>query len=360
MTDVYDQEEADVYEPFPEPRQKGKRTLLKVVLAIALAVLLVLGLVGVWVQGQIDPGSPGEQVAVTVPRGATTARIAAILDEEGVISNARLFRLYVKVKSEGPFQAGNYQLRKHSSFGDVIAVLGKGAKAESQRLTVPEGLTLVQIAVRVGRLPGRSADRFLELARSGQFVSPYLPAGSTNLEGLLFPSTYELKPTEDEAAILQRMIDAFATVGAQVGLDQSQAAVGLTPYQVIIVASMIEREARVADERAMVARVVYNRLQKGIKLGIDATIRYGVDRPTQPLRKSDLAKDTPYNSRLHAGLPPTPISAPGEATLQAALHPVPGPWIFYVLTDQSGRHTFATTDAEFQRAVAVCRQKKLC
>ncbi|MDQ1437107.1 MAG: hypothetical protein QOK43_736 [Acidimicrobiaceae bacterium] len=357
MTDVRD--EPIVFEPFPEPRRRG-RTAVKAALALAVAVLLVAGAVGVWAKGQISPGSPGAEVQVVVPRGASTARIAAILDAEGVISNARLFKLYAKYKGEGGFQAGSYQLHKHADFDDVLAVLGKGAKAESQRLTIPEGLTLVQIADRVGRLPGRSAAKFLDLARSGQFTSPYLPAGSTNLEGLLFPSTYELKPTEDEAAILQRMLNVFADVGAQVGLDQSQARVGLTPYQVVIVASMIEREARVAGERGMVARVVYNRLQKGIKLGIDATIRYGVDRPTQPLRKSDLAKDTPFNTRLHAGLPPTPIAAPGEATLQAALNPTPGPWLFYVLADQSGHHTFASTDAEFQRAVAVCRQQKLC
>lgn len=365
MTDLYDDAEhadagAPVYEPFPEPRRGGRRTLLKVGLGVTLAVLLTAGLVGVWVSGQIDPGSPGEAVAVTVPKGATTSRIAAILDDKGVIGNARLFKLYVKAKGSGSFQAGNYTLRKHDSFGHVLEVLGKGAKAEADRITIPEGLTLVQIAERVGRLPGRNAERFLALARSGEITSPYSPPGSTNLEGLLFPSTYELKPTDDERAILQRMVNAFAAVGQTLGLDDAQAKTGLTPYQVVVVASMIEREARIPEERGKVARVVYNRLQKGIKLGIDATIRYGVNRPTEPLRKSDLAKDTPFNTRLHAGLPPTPISAPGEATLQAALNPTPGPWLFYVLADPSGHHTFASTDAEFQRAVAKCREQKLC
>lgn len=359
MTELYD-DEAPVYEPFPEARKGGGRRWLKVVLGLVLAVLLMLALVGVWVQGQIDPGNPGEQVAVVIPRGATTAQIAAILDEQGVISNASLFKFYVRLKGEGPFQAGNYQLRENDSFDDVLAVLGKGAKAESDRITIPEGLTLVEIADRVGKLEGRSADKFLQLARSGQVASPFSPPGSTNLEGLLYPSTYELKKGEDELAILQRMVDAFAVAGQQVGLQDSQAKVGLTPYQVVIVASMIEREARIPDERGMVARVVYNRLEKGIKLGIDATIRYGVNRPTQPLRRSDLDTDGPYNTRTRAGLPPTPIAAPGEATLRAALNPTPGPWIFYVLADESGRHTFATTDAEFTRAVQECRRKKLC
>lgn len=371
MTDLYDDEAPDhagvdddvVWEPFPERRSRAssrRRRVVTVVLAIVVALALVAGAVGVWAQRQINPGNRGAEVAVTIPKGSSTARIASILDAEGVITNARLFRLYVKVKGEGPFQAGSYILHKNESFDDVLAVLGKGAKAESDRITIPEGLTLVQIAERVGRLPGRSADTFLQIARSGEITSPYLPPGSTNLEGVLFPSTYELKQSDDERAILQRMVNGFNVVAQQVGLDQSQAKVGLTPYQVVIVASMIEREARIADERGMVARVVYNRLAKGIKLGIDATIRYGVNRPTQPLRVSDLEKDTPYNTRIHAGLPPTPIANPGEATLQAALNPTPGPWIFYVLKDAAGHHTFATTDAEFSRAVAECRRQKLC
>jgi UPF0755 protein len=356
---MIDQDEI-VYEAFPAERARGKRTGLKVALGVVLAGLLLAAIGAIWVQGQIDPGTPGDEISVTVPKGATTADIAALLEDQGVITNATVFRYWARMQGEGGFQAGDYQLRKNSSFDEVVGVLSRGAKAESVRITIPEGLTLVEIAARVGRLEGRSADRFLELARSGQFVSPYSPPGNTNLEGLLFPSTYELKPDEDEAAILRRMIDAFATAGARVGLNDSQAKVGLSPYEVVIVASMIEREARIPDERGMVAQVVYNRLEKGIRLGIDATIRYGVNRPTQPLRKSDLEKDNPYNTRLRAGLIPTPIAAPGEATLHAALNPTPGPWIYYVLADESGRHTFATTDAEFQRAVQVCRQKKLC
>lgn len=359
MTDVHDDEL--VFEPFPEPRpHTGPKRIVVVAVALALALVLVGAAVGVWAQGQMNPGTPGEAISVTVPQGATTAQIASILDAKGVIKNARLFRLYVKWKGGGPFQAGEYTLRKNESYKQVVADLGKGAKVESDRITIPEGLTLVQIAERVGRLKGRSAQKFLEVARSGAVASPYLPPGSTNFEGVIFPSTYDLKPTDDERAILERMVNGFNVVAQQIGLDDSQAKVGLTPYQVVIVASMIEREARIPEERGMVARVVYNRLAKGIKLGIDATIRYGVNRPTQPLRVSDLNKDTPYNTRLHAGLPPTPIANPGQATLEAALNPTPGPWLFYVLADSAGHHTFATTDAEFQRAVAACRAAKLC
>jgi len=359
MTDLYD-DEAVEYEPFPEPRRGRGRTAVKVVMALVVAALVLAAFVGVWVEHQIKPGSPGQLVELTIPRGSSTAQIAAILERNGVIKNATLFRLYVKWKGGGPFQAGSYQLHKHDSYDDVLKVMGKGAKVQEDRITIPEGLTLEQIAERVCRLKGRSAAKFLEIARSGQVTSPYAPPGSTNLEGLLFPSTYELRPTDDERAILQRMVDAFGAIGQETGLDNAQAKVGLTPYQVVIVASMIEREARVPSELAMVARVVYNRLAKNIKLGIDATIRYGLDKPSGPLHESELAKDTPYNTRLHTGLPPTPIANPGEASLTAALNPAPGPWLFYVLADADGHHTFVTTDAEFLKAVAACRAKGLC
>jgi UPF0755 protein len=359
VTEVFD-DEAVEYEPFPELRSGKRRTVFKVVLGLAVAVLVLAAFVGVWAEHQISPGSPGPLVDLTIPQGSTTSQIASILERQGVIKNATLFRLYVKWKGAGPFQAGSYQLHKHDSYDDVLKVMGKGAKVREDRITIPEGLTLAEIAQRVGRLPGRSADKFLQIARSGEITSPYQPPGSTNLEGLLFPSTYELRPNEDERAILTRMVNAFVAVAQQNGLDDSQAKVGLTPYQVVIVASMIEREARVPSERGMVARVVYNRLAKNIKLGIDATIRYGIDKPTGALRESELAKDTPYNTRIHAGLPPTPIANAGEASLQAALNPTPGPWLFYVLADADGHHAFVTTDAEFQKAVQECRAKGLC
>jgi UPF0755 protein len=155
------------------------------------------------------------------------------------------------------------------------------------------------------------------------------------------------------------MIGAFEQQAEEVGLPQAAARVGVSPYQAVIVASMIEREARIADERGKVARVVYNRLAKGIRLGIDATIRYQLGKPSGPLLRSELTADTPYNTRTRAGLPPTPIANAGRASLEAAVNPTPGPWIYYVIADQDGHHTFVTTDAEFQKAKAAARAKGL-
>jgi UPF0755 protein len=347
------------YEPFPVTRPRRGHRLAGILVVLVAALVVVLVLAGLWVRGQVDTGAGGAAVQVSVPAGSTTTQIASLLHGKGVIKNPDVFRYWVKFKGAGPFQAGDYQLREHQRFDDVIAVLQRGAREQLSRMTIPEGFTLAQISERVGKLPGRSTQRFLDLAASGQVRSTFLPAGNNNLEGLLYPETYDVRPKDDEAVILQRLVGAFDQLASEAGLDQAAAKVGVTPYEVVIIASMIEREARLPEDRAMVARVVYNRLQKKMPLGIDATIRYALNKPTGALRQSELAADNAYNTRKRAGLPPTPIASPGRASLEAALNPAPGTWLYYVLADKDGRHVFATTDAEFQKAVANCKAQGL-
>src|SRR5206468_1473655 len=124
---------------------------------------------------------------------------------------------------------------------------------------------------------------------------------------------------------------------------------GVSPYDAVIVASLIEREAKIDEDRGMIARVIYNRLEKNMKLGVDATVDYALGVHTPNLTNADLAIDSPYNTRKFPGLPPTPIAAPGRKALTAAVSPNPGPWLYYVLADADGRHAFATTDAEFEQ-----------
>jgi UPF0755 protein len=357
MTTLYDDEL--VVAPAEPPPVGGGHRWLRALLAVFVIGLLLMGACGFWVTKQVRGTSGGNEVAVEVPLGSSTQRIAAILDDKGVIDNARLFRVYLQVTGGGPFQAGAYTFREKQGFRSVVKTLEKGPEIVSHRLTVPEGLTLPEIAQRVGRLPDRSAERFLELARSDVVRSQFQPADSTNLEGLLLPETYDFDPDDDEQAILTRMVQAFDAAAVEVGLDRAEATVGLSPYEAVIVASMVEEESKIDDERPKVARVIYNRLEKGWPLGIDATIRYALNRPTQPLRKSDLAQENPYNTRLHQGLIPTPIAAPSRSSLQATLAPEPGPWMYYVLIDPSGRHAFATTDAEFARYKAEAKAKGL-
>lgn len=347
---------SDVLEPMRDPPGPWGRRIL-----IGLVVLVVMGLVlgglgFLYVRSQVDPAGPaGPAVAVEIPLGSSTQRISSLLEDEGIVKSARNFRLYVRVKDAGPFQAGSYELRRNSSFDDVIAALEDGPQLTFERLTVPEGLTVKQVSDLVGKMPGRSAEKFLEVAASGAVRSRYQPAGSTNLEGLLFPDTYNFEAKDDEKAILQRMVTAFDAAAAETGIDDVGQGGLVDPYEAIVVASLVEREARVAEERGKVARVIYNRLAKDMLLQVDATVIYALGRTGEKglrVLNRDLEVDSPYNTYQNPGLPPAPIASPGRAALEAAVTPTPGPWLYYVVIDAEGHHAFATTLAEHNRNIA--------
>lgn len=353
MTNLHDaDEDRHVYEPFPEPR-RSRGVLGKVF--IVLALLVVVGLLGagltyVRYQRQVDPpGPPGAELKVTIPMGSSTQRIGRLLAAEGVITSAKVFRYYIRINGGGPFQAGEYTLNRNMSMGEAIAKLEDGPDLKFERLTVREGLVLSQIAASVADLEGRSAEKFMAAVDSGTVRSKFQPPEVSKLEGLLLPETYSVEPKDDEAAILKRMVESFDAVAERAGVADAQSKVGVSPYQAIIVASLVERETRFDDERAKVAQVIYNRLKKGMPLQVDATVIYALgksaDSDVRVLFK-DLEIDSPYNTYKVKGLPPTPIAAPGEASLEAALNPDAGDFLFYVVTETSGRHSFARTGAE--------------
>jgi len=325
---------------------------------VVVAGLLTGGLAVVWVRRQIDPsGGPGPAVEVTIPAAASAGRIAAALSKQGVIHSSSVFRLYVKVTGAGPLLPGTYTFHRNEKYGDVISALQKGPPVVYDRITIPEGFTLQQIAARVGTLPGKSAAKFLAVATSGQVRSIYQPPGSTSLEGLLYPATYDISATEDEASILTRMVQAFDETAGSLGIDRAAATLGMTPYQLVTVASMVEREAKLDEDRGPIASVIYNRLHKGILLQIDATVLYG-EQQTDP-HKIDLSADTPYNTYKFKGLPPTPIASPGSPSLIAALGPPTTPYLYYVLIDANGKHGFAATVDDFNKLKAQAKAKGL-
>jgi len=355
---------------------KGGHHRLAIVLLV-VAGLLVVALAGGywWVQRKIHPpGDPGEVVSIEVPEGSSTGDIAALLDAEGVVSDGTIFRWYARFEGASGWQAGVYELRLDSDMDEVIRALDAGpAGAPFDEVTVPEGLSVW--AAAGDRSPGpvvqRLADdeagvaRFepqtlVDLLVSGTIRSRYQPEGSQDLEGLLFPDTYRVEEEDTEEAVLTRMVQRFDDVAAEVGYDGATATVAaatqnqvqITPYQAIIVASLIERETLIASERPMVARVIYNRMAQGMTLGIDASTQYAIGRPIET--QSDFDPASPYNLRAHQGLPPTPIGVPGRAALDAALHPAEGPWLYYVLSDQEGNHFFTDSEAEFFEAKEEC------
>lgn len=323
-----------------------------------VVLALVVGGIGIlWVRHQIDPGTPGAAVGVTIPAGASTTSIASILGRAGVIHQPTLFRFYIKSQGSGSLLPGSYHLARNSSYDAVISALEKGPPIVYQKFTIPEGFTLAQIAARVGALPGRTPAEFLAAASSGQVHSQFQAPGQTNLEGLLFPATYEVKADDSDGSIVQKMVTTFDDNATTLGLSQAASQLGVTPYQVVVVASMIEREAKLDEDRGPIASVIYNRLRKNILLQIDATLLYGqgITNPDQIDKKSD----NPYNTYKFKGLPPTPIASPGLPSLTAAANPPATNFIYYVLSDANGKHAFAATSAEFAKLEAQARAKGL-
>jgi UPF0755 protein len=341
-----------------DPRRRRRRTIIA--LAIVLLPVLLFVVAGGWFLYQLNPpGDPGERIAVDVPRRSGNADIGDLLEDKGVIGSSRAFQIFIGVTGSGPFDPGQYTMRKDLGVRDAVDVLEDGPASPPQfELLLPPALTLNQIADRVGTLPGHNRDTFLAVAQSGVVRSRYQPPEVTSLEGLLYPDTYFVAQNETDEQVLTRLVSAFDQKADQIGLAAPNAA-GLSPYQTIVAASLIEREAKLDEDRAPIAAVIRNRLAAGMLLQIDATVCYAKGGCQEGLNALDLALDSPYNTYRAPGLPPTPISSITISSLRAAQNPSADPFLFYVLGDANGKHKFATTADEHDRNVEEARQKGL-
>ncbi|MBI2709955.1 MAG: endolytic transglycosylase MltG [Actinobacteria bacterium] len=352
----------DVGEDFVElPPHRRSTAKVAVVMGVAAAVMVIVGVTArSWYAGRVDPpGPPGGTVTVEVPAGTSVNGLGSVLADAGVIRSATLFRFWVRSKDVS-VEAGSYRFRRSSSFAEALAVVRTGpAPPRVSKVTIPEGLTLEQIQAQLAKKVRQFSAADVSAALSdGTVRSPIAPEGTTDLEGLLFPSTYELGDGTTPATLVNRMAQQMVAELQQTGGDQGVQGAGvpkLSTYQVLIVASLVQAEAGSAEEAPRIARVIYNRLRDGEPLGIDATSKYLAERTGKPI---DFASDSPYNTRRRAGLPPTPIGAPGEYALRAALRPADGPWKYYVL-EAPGRHVFTASYDEFLRLKQACEAKKL-
>jgi UPF0755 protein len=351
------------YVVLPPPTRGGRRLLA--VAALVLAGLgLVLGGAVFWASRQITPsGGQGDLIdEVVIPAGSSTEAISEILADEGVISNPRVFRWYTGWKGAGPWDAGRYlEFRTNSSYDQAIAVLDEGpAPPTARTVQVPEGKTVAQTLTIISEsMPGVTNEQLLTALGSGQVTSRYKPADVKNWEGFLFPDTYQFEESTPPAEILQTMSDRTDDVLDELGYDKAEALQGRSAYELVTIASLIERETgQPPEERGKIARVIFNRLEADETLGIDASNLYGLGRTSGELTKADLEVDSPYNLRTSQGLPPTPIANPGRASLQAAIEPTPGDWRYYVLTtNDPPTHLFTDSFEEFEDAVADARAR---
>ena len=339
-------------------RRRRRRTFIALGVVL-LPIILVLGAGGWFLYELNPPGGTGKRVTVDIPRRTGNAAIGDLLENKGVIGSSQAFQIYVGVTRAGPFNPGHYAMRENLGVRDAVGVLKSGpAKGPQFKLVLPPGLTLAEIADRVGMLQGHNRDTFLQVAQSGVVRSRYQPADVTSLEGLVYPDTYFVSKGETDQQILTRLVSAFDQRADEIGLSGPNAG-GLTPYQTVVAASLIEREAKLDEDRPLISAVIHNRLVAGKPLQIDATVCFAKGGCNASPTAADLALDSPYNTYKIAGLPPTPISTVSVKSLQAAQNPASVPYLYYVLSDKNGKHKFATTQEEQDRNVEEARQKGL-
>ena len=321
---------------------------LRRIAALALALALVAFLVAL-----IQPfaGEGGDRVRVTIPKQASVSEIGDRLDSAGVVQSAALFNLRATLAGKrSDLKPGVYYLREGMSYGDAIDRLVTGPARDLIQLTIPEGLSRREIAPIAGRAGLRG--NYLSASADTSLIDPRrygLQEAPASLEGLLFPATYELRRGARAGTLVRRQLAAFDQNLDVVDLSYAHRK-NLTAYDVVVIASMVERETRVARERPLVAAVIYNRLHARQPLGIDATIRFATGNWTRPLTNSELALESPYNTRRNAGLPPGPIGNPGLASLRAAARPAHVDYLYYVVKPGTcGEHAFSSTYARFQQ-----------
>jgi UPF0755 protein len=337
----------------PKPRRWFRRLL-------ALLALLAIGAALYVINATFQPfqseNEQEEAVPVKIPDGADAGSIGKLLERKGVIEDARFFTLNATLTlRRGKLITGNYVLRRNMTNGAAIEALMQGPKVrvvKTFKVTIPEGLSRREAApaVQESGIDGsylKASGSSQALARARKLGAP---KRTRTLEGFLFPATYDLKAGAIADDLVDKQLDAFRDNFGSINLVRAHKK-NLSDYDVLIIASLIERETPSDRERPLVASVIYNRLKLGEPLSIDASIRYAENNWSRPLRVSELEKDTPYNLRVNSGLPPTPIGNPGLASMKAAAKPANTDYMFYV-AKPGACHAFAETNAQHEKNVA--------
>ena len=292
----------------------------------------------------------GPVVTVVVPSGASLSEIADILAEHHVVLRAGPFESRAEADGYAArFRPGTYRFHQYEAYKVIVAGLTKGGVQNIVTVTVPEGFTCDEIATLAARrVRGFSGAEYRRLTSKNAIDAqvPGMKAG-TRLEGLMFPAQFSFPPLKTPRDLVENQFSSFQDAFAQLDITRASKR-HLSAYDVVIIASMVEREVKVPSERPLVAAVIWNRLRINMLLQVDPTVMYGLHKPGTAPTLHDLTIDSPYNTYLHKGLPPTPICNPGLPSLEAAAQPAHVGYLYYVARrDGSGRHYFATTYQEF-------------
>jgi UPF0755 protein len=337
----------------------------RILLIVFLALLIIAGGAIAWVYRDLHTAVRHNKHGqyVEIPRGSSPTAVVNKLASEGIIKHKWSLALYLKLTAQGvELKAGDYDFPSPISPLGVFARLREGEQ-RLLRFTVIEGWTRWDIAnamVKIPELQLADADDALRLMDNVELIKDLDPAAK-NLEGYIFPDTYDFPPDTKGSDVIKMMVKRFRREWKP---EWSQRAreLAMTPRQIMTIASLIETEAKLSDERPLVASVIYNRLQKDMALAVDSSIIYaskleGKWRNDGKVYKSDVERRSPYNTRLHAGLPPGPIAAPGKSSLEAALYPATTDYLYYVRepSRDDGAHNFYNNEHDFGAGVQALR-----
>ncbi|MBE0428330.1 MAG: endolytic transglycosylase MltG [Thermoleophilia bacterium] len=330
---------------YPRRRRRSARPILVIILLAAFTAVIVLA-----ANGRED--SREGEATIRIEPGAATAEIARLLKDADVISSEKKFMKEAEAAGvAGQLKPGTYRFQRGEPIEDILMRLAAGLQTPEGVMTIPEGYSLDEIAAELAAKTGITEDEYRRAAVPAGRALPFAPPpGVTTLEGYIFPSTYDLEPEVTADAMVDRQLETFRERTAGLPWEKAES-LGMTRYEILTVASMVERETRVPEERSLVAAVIYNRLARGMRLDIDATVQYALGHWKEELTWDDLMTDSQYNTRLYPGLPPGPICSPGAASIQAALEPAEVDYLFYVaIGDEEGRHFFTSSYEEFLAA----------
>jgi UPF0755 protein len=342
--------EGEAGPPARSERRAGRAAVVRrrrrVLAAVGAGVVVVILGCILWYELESHAlGPPGPQVVVTVGEGEGFDTVLGQLSQKHVVGSSLAFRISDVFHGTPTVLPGSYAMHENLTFADVRTILAAGPNIFP--VDVRPGFTLHEVAVQVDGITGHSAGGFQATASSGAVHSVFSPPGSNNLEGMLGTGTYLVLPGESDLTIVQDMVTRFDHDAQTAGLSvQSAAALGMTPYQVITVASIVEKEGYIPKNMPDVARVIYNRLATDTALQMDSTVLYAIGQDGGPVTSQDLKIQSPYNTYLTKGLTPTPICMPSPDALAAAVHPPPGGWRYFVLVQKDGTLAFSDTFAE--------------
>ncbi len=337
----------------------------RILLILFVALLIIAGSATAWAYRELH--TPVRHTKhgqyVEIPRGSSPTAVVSKLASEGIIKHKWPLTLYLKLTARGTeLKAGDYDFPSPISPLAVFARLREGEQ-RMMRLTMIEGWTRWDIANAMAKIPElglTNADQALALMDNVDLIKDLDPAAK-NLEGYLFPDTYDFPPDTKASAVISMMVKRFRREWKP-EWSRRAAELAMTPRQVVTTASLIETEAKLSDERPIIASVIYNRLKKDMPLAVDSSIIYaskleGKWRYDGKVYKSDVERRSPYNTRLHAGLPPGPIASPGKSSLEAALYPATTDYLYYVRepSRNDGAHNFYSNERDFGAGVQALR-----